>query len=855
MIAASFSLPSIRTAEATRPQPSSTPVDPLVVSRDLLSSGSQQNAARSVPGEVIVKFRTEAAMERTMTASHTIADSQTPFSSSETDIEAILARYDVREARPVFPAAQRQKRAAVASAREAYDSLSRILKLVSTKKSEEVTRALMIELGQEPEVEYAVPNTIYEIAAAPNDPFYSSSGAWGQDYKDLWGLHNIEAEQAWDTTQGEGVVVAVIDTGVDYNHEDIAENIWNNAGEIGKDASGKDKSSNGKDDDGNGFVDDWRGWYFPDPGKSKENNKPMDNHAHGTHVAGTIAAVGNNGKGIIGVAPKARIMALKAFSEGGTGTVESAARAIVYAAENGARVINASFGGFSSGPQPLYEEILEFAVRVKGVVMAVAAGNFNSNVERGSRSPDKILFFSPAYSRRVITIAASDHLDQKADFSNFGSKIDVTAPGGGDQDPSGQIFRPIISILSLLSSKANPALLQNAKGLIFDKYIRLAGTSMAAPHTAGVAALILSKNPHFTPEQVRQAIRLGADDAGTPGFDPETGYGRINAARSVAIANPPAPTINSVEHSSNGAGLNVFSTITGQSFTRWRLEYGKAELGDIPSSWTEIASSTDNVNTDLKTLWNTGSVADGFYTLRLRVEDNEGRQLDDRTRVAIRDGRLVPLKFSFELDNFSSAVEPEDANRVKTLMRHTLEMELFYPSFDIAKVELYERGQRVGSFVRTASTYEALWTPGPVGETELTVVVEGKNGDKFISETKRVKIVPNAPPDLRLLSAGWPERQHGKDGFGVYMKLTDPDGKKGKQPTRSGLKVEVYNFDQFVGLGMPFPPAGVPSIRPDFHYHWEAMPAGTYSIRVVATDKDGQVTRLKPFNFTILPPE
>lgn len=181
---------------------------------------------------------------------------------------------------------------------------------------------------------------------------------------------------------------------------------------------------------------------------------------------------------------------------------------------------------------------------------------------------------------------------------------------------------------------------------------------------------------------------------------------------------------------------------------------------------------------------------------------------------------------------------------------------MFFPSFKISKILLYEKGQIVGEFARTAIANELEWTPGPVGETELTVVIEGQNGDKFISDPKRVKILPNAPPDLHLMSAGWPERQSGNDGLSLYMKLTDPDGKKGKKLTVKGIKVEVYNFDELVGMGVVVSNRGSNPNFPDFRFNWgKQQPAGTYSIRVVATDKDGYSTRLKLIEFTIAPPQ
>jgi len=397
------------------------------------------------------------------------------------------------------------------------------------------------EYEQNPYIEYAQPNYIYEAALVPNDPFYSSHGTWGQNYDDMWGLKIIQAENAWNEFASEGdigagVVVAVADTGVNYNHQDLATNIWTNLGEV---------PGNGLDDDGNGFIDDVHGWDFaPDDFDPRDDyypppdNNPMDYNGHGTHVAGTIAAVTNNNIGVSGVSWHSSIMPVKGLDYTGSGTSATLAIAIYYAVANGADVINNSWGPSGRWPSdPTSESAINFA-HAHGVVVVFAAGNNNDNV----------MFYSPANSENVITVSSFDHTDHKSDFSNWGDRIDVAAPGGdsGLYDSTGRIVNPAASnILSLRAAgtdmfRGTPGYTPGdffypTPGNNASQYYRCLGTSMAAPHVSGLAALILSLHPELSNEDVRKVLRLSADDVGVTGWDIDSGYGRINAYKAVAL--------------------------------------------------------------------------------------------------------------------------------------------------------------------------------------------------------------------------------------------------------------------------------------------------------------------------------
>ncbi len=280
-----------------------------------------------------------------------------------------------------------------------------------------------------------------------------------------WGLDAINAPEVWaqgDT--GQDVIVAVVDTGVDYNHPDLSNNIWVNSNEIAGD---------GVDNDGNGYVDDIRGWDFVDG-----DNSPMDLESHGTHVAGIIAAE-DNGSGITGVAPNARIVPIRVLDADGYGNDTDIAAGIRYAVDNGANVINLSLGGdFSSDAE---SEAVQYAAE-HGVVVVMAAGNER---DLGASQPS---FPGRLADRWGIAVGAVDSNKVVAYFSN---------PAG--TTPLDYVVAPGVDILSTTPNNT---------------YQSFSGTSMATPYVAGVAALILSANPNLTPAQVEQIVTETANPTG-----------------------------------------------------------------------------------------------------------------------------------------------------------------------------------------------------------------------------------------------------------------------------------------------------------------------------------------------------
>ncbi|MBI2588532.1 S8 family serine peptidase [Candidatus Berkelbacteria bacterium] len=438
---------------------------------------------------------------------------------------------------------------------------------------EQETLSLIAAYKQNPTVESAEPNILYEPNFIPNDPYFNSGYTWGQNYDDLWGTKVIQSSLAWDSSQGEGITVAVVDTGIDYNHEDIRDNVWQNSGEVAGD---------GVDNDQNGYIDDTRGWNFYD-----NNNNPMDTYGHGTHVAGTIAATGNNELGIVGVAFKSKVMALKVGDQFGF-PFSAIFGGIYYAVSQGAKVINMSYGGY--GPYSPEDELLDYADS-KNVVLVASAGNNWAEAR----------LYGPAGHPKVITVGALDPYGQKPWWSNYGLKLDVMAPG--------------VDTLSLRSAVNNLP----TDRIVGGKYIRLDGTSMAAPHVSGAAAILLAKNPNFLPSQIKYSLKKTSDDLGSQGIDLEFGYGRINLAQSLSVVNPPIINLAfyNPDFNQNVRGQLSFS---GRAFSN-RLANYKIEYTTVnrPYSWNTILEDSQLPENDFLGNWDTTKVFDEKYWLKLTV--------------------------------------------------------------------------------------------------------------------------------------------------------------------------------------------------------------------------------------------
>jgi subtilisin family serine protease/putative cell wall-binding protein len=379
------------------------------------------------------------------------------------------------------------------------------------------TSDLLSQYASNPNVEYAEPNYISKFSFLPNDTYYPNQ----------WALSKISATSAWDISKGSpSVIIAIIDSGIDYNHPDLQGKIVSPYNSVLK---------------------------------STSLTSVRDDVGHGTHVAGIAAASFNNGTGVAGVGGNVGIMPIKAGGAGGISALDSA-NAIYYAVDHGAKVINMSFG--STGYSSTEEAACVYAWN-HNVVLVAATGNESSSTPT-----------YPAAYDTVISVAATDQNDVDADFSNYGNWVAVSAPGVG--------------IYSTIPTYANPLNQTN--------YGNLSGTSMSSPIVAGVAGLVLSVKPALSDYQVGGLILTNTDDIDTPGYDVFTGYGRVNAYKTLKAALAPAPTASaspaggtyynpqSIALSATQAYTTIYYTTNGSDPTL----YGSKYTGPIAISSSSV---------------------------------------------------------------------------------------------------------------------------------------------------------------------------------------------------------------------------------------------------------------------------
>jgi subtilisin family serine protease len=378
------------------------------------------------------------------------------------------------------------------------------------------------QLRNEPSVAYAEPDYLLHTSVVPNDPYFSQ--LYGMQNTGQTGGTNdadIDATDVWERHTGNrSILIGVIDTGIDYLHPDLAANIWTNPGEI---------PGNGIDDDHNGFIDDIHGWDF-----AYDDNNPMDGHYHGTHCAGTIAGIGNNGVGVAGVMWTASLVAIKFLDDGGSGTTSDAIDAVNYATAMGVKITSNSWGGGA------FSQALMDAISAGGLFVA-AAGNSASNNDVSPQYPASYALDN------ILSVAATDHNDLLASFSCYGrTSVDLGAPG--------------VNIYSCAPGSS---------------YQTLSGTSMATPHVSGSAGLLWSYNPSLTALQVKQLLMDNVDPVSSLSGRTVTG-GRLNINSALQAAGPAWLTASPMAGGSvapgDSAAISVIVTPSGLAAGRWEGE-------------------------------------------------------------------------------------------------------------------------------------------------------------------------------------------------------------------------------------------------------------------------------------------
>lgn len=489
-------------------------------------------------------------------------------------------------------------------------------------------RSILKQLRQLPEVETVELNQIISVQLEPNDTAYLNN--------QLWGLNNtvgnpnadISAVAAWDQTIGDpSVIIAVIDTGVDYMHEDIttldqttgaiiSTNMWVNSSEI---------PGNGIDDDFNGYVDDIHGYNFKDG-----TGNPMDDNGHGTHVAGTIAAKGNNGLGVTGVNWTARIMALKFLGSDGKGDTEAAVNAILYATANGARIMNNSWGG--GGYSQALRDAIESANQA-GVLFVAAAGNggFDSVGDDNDSAP----FYPASYDvANIISVAATDENDDLTAFSNIGAtSVDLAAPGNN-------IFSSVPGNLYPLAP-----------------YTTFSGTSMATAYISGAAGLLMAQDLNRTAPALRALLMSTADPLAASTGKSVTD-GRLNINRALTCSNSSNSNLDLVTLSpGEGFIANIDSVFNDQPpITISAIVHA---CGKPPAKKPNVKARFDNSKLRL-TLYddgvhNDGAANDGIYANFWNPEKEGPVRIKIRAKIKIGGKKYKDIEY-----RFGQVVEDDD---------------------------------------------------------------------------------------------------------------------------------------------------------------------------------------------------
>lgn len=471
--------------------------------------------------------------------------------------------------------------------------------------------AIARRLAADPSVDYAEPDQPAHLVASPNDPFFTSNSQWY--------LGTIGAPAAWDLSTGsDAITVAVVDSGVLASHPDLA----------GKVLPGYDFVNNDSD--------------------------PVDDNGHGTAVAGLIAAATHNATGMAGLSWNSRILPVKVTAANGSGTYSAIVNGIVWAADRGARVINLSLGGTSSSRA--LQDAVNYAWSRNAVLIAAAGNNGNN------------LAVYPAACKNVVAVSATTSADTRPSWSNYGSYVDISAPGA--------------SILTLYGASS---------------YAYWDGTSFSSPITSGVAALVASANPNLSNASAVDLLLTHADDIGTAGYDVYYGNGRVNAQRAVTAAwnaanldqTAPVAAIASPADGATVSGLVDVAISGTDNVAVTRLEL----LVDGTLQFSSTAASA-------VVPWDTTTLQDGSHTLEVRAYDAVNLSGSRSITVQVRNSAIADT-----IAPLAAITSPADGSSIKGLKSVKVQVAASDDNA-LAKVELYIDGKLAG----TSTTAPASFT-------------------------------------------------------------------------------------------------------------------------------------------------
>ncbi len=506
---------------------------------------------------------------------------------------------------------------------------------------EEKLQRVLEALSHNPKIEFAEPDFIATADFTPNDPYYTGGYQWHHS--------KIQSPQAWDVSQGlTNIIIGVLDTGVDANHPDLK----------GKVLAGYNYVSN--------------------------TVNTADDNGHGTAVAGTAAASGNNGIGVSGIAIKNYILPVKVLGSTGSGTYSAIANGVTYAANKGARVINLSVGGGSSSST--LQSAIDYAWSKNAIIVAAAGNNANNTPQY------------PAACRNVVGVSATETSDNLASFSSYGSYVTLSAPGQG-------IWTT-----------------QNG-----GSYGAWSGTSFASPVTAGIAGLIVAANTQLSNAQVVDILKTSSDDIGAAGYDVYFGFGRVNANKAVNAARggnvvydvtAPVVTLNAPIPNSTVSGSVAVSISATDNVGVSKIEYYVD--GVLTGS---ASSSSANFS------WNTTGHADGSATVQARAYDAAGNVGASATVV-------VTVKNAIIADTTAPTVQivsPITGSTVGKIVKVQVDAK---DNIGVTRIDLYIDG----SFFSTSSSSSALfnWNHASRGQHTLQAVAYDAAGNQGVSSVVTV---------------------------------------------------------------------------------------------------------------------